>query len=220
MDIAAIKKIMIKNIIIVSLPLIIFICLFLFAEHMQDEYKKDISNFERRIVQLNNELQNVRTKAKEFAGSLRLWKQLDENKKDLVGLQITKAQEIIEKYKNEFLIIDMNSEFARPESLNEEFKRENAEVVSSKITINFKSINDVYALSFVGNILNDIPGYVTINKFVINRKSDVSDEILYNISQGKLVGLVDVKMELDWRDLQQLSTRPSNQSELEIDDNI
>ena len=72
-------------------------------------------------------------------------------------------------------------------------------VMDSPITIDLSALDDVDVYRFVYLLNYGFPGHITINSLTIERKAQVTPEVLKSIGTGNPQVLVGAKMELDWR---------------------
>jgi hypothetical protein len=72
-------------------------------------------------------------------------------------------------------------------------------VMESPITVDLAAVDDLDVYRFIYFLNYGFPGHITINSLNIERKGDVSPEVLKSIGTGKPPELITAKMELDWR---------------------
>lgn len=72
-------------------------------------------------------------------------------------------------------------------------------VMESPISVDLAAVDDLDIYRFIYFLNYGFPGHITINTLNIERKGDVSPEVLKAIGTGTPPELITAKMELDWR---------------------
>jgi hypothetical protein len=72
-------------------------------------------------------------------------------------------------------------------------------VMESPISVELSAVDDLDIYRFIYFLNYGFPGHITINKLNIERKANVTPEILKQIGTGNPPEIVAAKMELDWR---------------------
>ena len=69
-------------------------------------------------------------------------------------------------------------------------------LLRSGVTVEFESISDLHAFSFLDNFIKNSPGLVSIKSIEMERKADMSSEVVTQLQSGQNVPLVTTKMQL------------------------
>lgn len=72
-------------------------------------------------------------------------------------------------------------------------------VMESPITVELAAVDDLDVYRFIYFLNYGFPGHITINSLNIERKGDISPEVLKSIGTGMPPELISAKLELDWR---------------------
>ena len=71
-------------------------------------------------------------------------------------------------------------------------------MVREGITLEFDSISDLHAQSFIRHLLGYAPGFVRLDSIDMQRKGDLSPQAIAQLKAGQNLGLVSTKLELTW----------------------
>lgn len=72
-------------------------------------------------------------------------------------------------------------------------------VMESPITVELSAVDDLDVYRFIYYLNYGFPGHITINNLDIERKAQVTPNVLKEIGTGNPPQVVSAKMELDWR---------------------
>lgn len=72
-------------------------------------------------------------------------------------------------------------------------------VMESPITVELSAVDDLDVYRFIYYLNYGFPGHITIKSLDIERKAEVTANILKDIGQGNPPQIISAKMELDWR---------------------
>lgn len=72
-------------------------------------------------------------------------------------------------------------------------------VMESPITVNLSAIDDLDVYRFIYYLNYGFPGHITINNLSMERKLDVTPDVLKQIGTGAPPEIVSATMELEWR---------------------
>lgn len=81
---------------------------------------------------------------------------------------------------------------------SEAFKKKTFEGITSKVVLNFGAMTDEQIYRFIEAILTQFPGYIKITRFELERKGDITDDVLLAASRGKFPDLVTGVVEFNW----------------------
>lgn len=72
-------------------------------------------------------------------------------------------------------------------------------LLESSIDVNLKAIDDIDIVSYVSFLEKNFPGHLTIDRFTVTRRANISDTILRAIAGGNTPGLVEGQLMMTWR---------------------
>lgn len=72
-------------------------------------------------------------------------------------------------------------------------------VMESPITVELSAVDDLDVYRFLYYLNYGFPGHITINSLDIERKAEITPNVLKEIGTGNPPQIVSAKMELDWR---------------------
>lgn len=82
---------------------------------------------------------------------------------------------------------------------NLELLRHNYEIlIHDGMSISFDAMSDQHVFSFLESMLKESPGFIRINKFSIQRKSDIDRAILEQMRAGYAPLTTETKIEFNW----------------------
>lgn len=205
MRLAVAKKDLLAKIVICSLVIVITLISvwYVQAQFNDRESKRDWLYVD--IRDLESKLAGLNRKTLAFSKGVKIWEGFSEEKRALNGLRITKAQHILKNLEKRYKLTNVNIYVSKPESLENAGTTETVELVSSKVNISFRALTDAYVLAFIAALEKEMPGYVQINTFNMSRANLVTKEVLRQILDGKLPGLVNANLEFVWTDFHNIS---------------
>lgn len=159
------------------------------------------------VNSLNAKLEGLNRKTLEFSDAVKAWEKMDEADKQLQGLQISKANELLKEYEKLYKLSEMSTTFSKPQELSEGIVSETVKVIDSQVVINFKALSDEYALNFIHALENQLPGYVQITSFSLTKDAQITKDILERVARGETPPLVVGNVEFIWRELKYIPTK-------------
>lgn len=117
----------------------------------------------------------------------------------LADLNRDKAQDWISEAASELQLSELNGAFDPVVNIDgANFKKKTLQGVTSKVTLTFSALTDEQLYRFLEAVIVDFPGYVKVNKVVLEKKGDINDAILIAAGRGKFVPLVSGQLEFNW----------------------
>lgn len=166
-----------------------------------DALKSDIADLNNKLTIFNRKIQDIREATK-------LWQRLNDKHKKSEGLRIDSIKKIFDDYKKQYKLSEATLDLSTPTELTDMYKTDTTVVVSSNVSVKFKVISDEYALSFVDAVMNNLPGYVKLEKLSLTRIGEITDETLLRVSRGEIPELVTGEITFQWRDLKNTTGKP------------
>lgn len=175
-----------------------------YLEKTIDDISQKKDWLRNEVNTIKDQLDGLNKKTLEFSEAVKTWESLPSGKKELQGLRINKAKDILDGYKIKYKLPVLETAFSKPteEKLND--SRDSSEtiiVISSNVSIQFEGLTDQYIIGFIQELMKDFPGYIQVTNLVITRAGEPTKEILRKISLGEMPGLIKGKIEFIWRDL-------------------
>ncbi len=152
------------------------------------------------INSLRSKINNLDEQKVELANAVEIWKVLTEEQKALSGIQITQAEQVLQKLYKEFFLDNVSTTFSKPALLDvKDMQKNMVEVeVSDNNVMSFSAYSDNQVYGFIAALQNEFPGYVKITELKINRLELPSPSALRLISEGKVPMLVQVNIGFTW----------------------
>jgi hypothetical protein len=72
-------------------------------------------------------------------------------------------------------------------------------LVSTELTITMTGITDLDLLAFARGVVDELPGDVRVVALSLERRSEASPDLLARLRAGEPAGLVDGRLQLEWR---------------------
>ena len=196
MQIAIIRKKIIKNIALTIVFVIFFagsIFLKIYRENLLQERIRNIENEAMKTSQQATEMEQKATEAKKYRD---VWKTLSNEKKMIIGIKSEKVTETIdiiaEKYHSQIDSVKLSI----PQNMQgESFDYKTVVVVASKVTLLFKVFTDIDALNFLIDLKKSIPNYIVFKTVEIKKEKKYEQEDYLNIAIKKPGGLIICKTE-------------------------
>lgn len=158
---------------------------------------------QNEISSQNQNITRARNDANDFQQAVNTWNNLNASQKQKQGVNIDKARELIDQLKIKYRIQRIDVNMTSP-IINNDIRRKNGtkdfQIEESIVKINFDTITDIYALSFINALAKQLPGFVKITDVKLERVGQVNPAILEKIAQGTFPVLVKGKMDFIWQD--------------------
>jgi hypothetical protein len=200
MNTSELKKRIITNAVTSVACLAIFAGCVFYNIHKNQQIKKELETIASEAAQIEAQTIELKDKTLDVKKHIATWQKLDEKKKSTNGiLKSDEIDKILLKSAEKYNISDPIIKISFPENLSDGiFSLSTITVLSSTVTINFKSVDDVRALGFVNDFINSLPGYVVVSGFELKKDKSYSNEDLIAISSGKEVAAVSGNINFFW----------------------
>ena len=172
-----------------------------------DDYQRKHTWLKNDIADLNGKLSGLNKKTLEFSEAVKTWESMSEEDKNLQGLRINDAKDLLDKLQEKYKISSVKISFSKPEEILGDYTTDTVVMISSIISMSFDAISDEFAYKFIEDITSEFPGYVQIKSFSIKEATPVTKEIIKKISIGEDVSIIPVTLEFYWHDLKYKGTR-------------
>lgn len=189
-----------KLIINVSVIVLSMIACFFFDKEIVDlKAKKDW--LDNDIKKLKSKIEAITKKDLALSKAIETWELFSDKQRELSGLRITEAKDLIEEYGEEFLLSDIDLVILKPKDALDFGTSDFIKLQVSDVTISFRSINDAFALNFLAKFQHDFPGYVKIKSFNLSKEQEVTPDFLKKIAAGEDASLVKGQINFNWYDM-------------------
>ncbi|CEI84831.1 hypothetical protein DRF75_03330 [Ehrlichia minasensis] len=155
--------------------------------HIADEIRK-----------LNFEVMDVHKHEAVLNDSGILWQEISTSNiyststfyKENVGTLITN---LCKKY----YLFNSQINISSPKIVNHLYNKQYIDVIKSRVDINFSSISDEYVFLFLNAVRHDVSGYVKVVNFNIEKKTDITNEVLHSALKGEAVATISGHVSFD-----------------------
>lgn len=90
------------------------------------------------------------------------------------------------------------------------FPLKTGEMIRSEVKITFDSITDHSVLTFISVLQKELPGAVFMKDIKINRTSDLSRNVLMELSNHRIIPIVNAEVVFDWIGIREESKDKAN----------
>ncbi len=162
---------------------------------------QEASNIDKQAQSLKMEYDRFETINKAY------YEQVPQNKRENDKLasaveRIKVARPIIESLKALYQFDQLDITFSPVEADEKNYDTKNVRVMSNKVIVDFGAASDELVLSFLDSLITELPGYIQLETFDINREQDITQDVLNRIGQNKeAVSLVTGRMTFLWKTL-------------------
>ena len=166
----------------------------------KDSLKGKIEAISNETSRLMAEAADLESKTTELKKYKKLWSNLTDNRKIIAGIKMDDVNAKLATLAEKYAISSQVIKVTLPETMKGGlFERSTITVVSTTASLNFQALTDVKALSFIEEFINYIPGYVVVTGVQIKKgDKNYTTEDLVSISTGKVVGLINAKVDFVW----------------------
>jgi hypothetical protein len=166
----------------------------------EDSLKGKIEAISNETSRIRAEAADLESKTIELKKYKKLWSNLTDNRKIIAGIKMDDVNAKLATLAEKYAISSQMIKVTLPETMKGGlFERSTITVVSTTATLNFQALTDVKALSFIEEFINYIPGYVVVTGVQIKKgDKNYTTEDLVSISTGKVVGLINAKVDFVW----------------------
>lgn len=204
------KKILIRALIyIAAIAVLVAVCIYL--DNLKTEFANKRDRLRNDTFSLNRKLDGLSKKVLELSDAIQVWEEAGGNNQQLNGLRINDAKDLLDEWEKKYKLSEVKTSFEKPERLQEKkLQTDIISVIGSNVNITFKAITDEHVYNFINELLEEYPGYIWIRSFDIKKSGEVTKEILQKIALGDKPNLIEVRLDLVWRDLKYNGPIPSN----------
>jgi hypothetical protein len=169
-------------------------------------FSSDKKSQDVEIAAINTQTQQIKDRSAEYISKSaetrkykEIWKNIPENQKNLDGFKIDDVNKLLNKLSEKYYISTPSIKISVPENLKDGiFDRKSIYLTYSTVNIVFNALDDVKAISFLSEFVNNLIGYVIITNLDVKRTKKYTQTDLVDISTGKNSGFIAVKLDFTW----------------------
>ncbi len=191
----AIINFSISGILLIMLGAIIF-----YNSSQKAVLQSKINQTKSETSRIKAQTEELQTKEAEIKKYLELWKQIEHNKKSVSGIKMDNVNTILDVVSAKYNVKNTKIKVTLPETLKEGiFNRKTVNILYTTAALEFQTVTDIAAISFVVEFINSLPGYVIIDNLEIKKsKPQYSEQDFVDIASGKSAGLINGKIDFFW----------------------
>lgn len=204
---ALLTKHLIKDVIILSLILVIFGGATGYAYYYIESQTKRQQDVSSNIDQMNGKIVLIKSNYEKANVSIDVYKEISD-KLEAGELQTDdKAlRETLLSLKEKFRLSQLNLKLEPDVAYRGNSLIANNSVVGVKyrsVELRLGAMSDIHIYSFVGFLLGELSGIVKVEDFSIRREKNISKEALFRISNGAIPQAVTAQLKFFWVDLKE-----------------
>jgi len=158
-----------------------------------------LKNINSEVSKLDKKSQDLESKQKEITKYIHIWKNLKENKKSLIGINMDEVNSMLDSLSRKYFVVGTDIKLGLPNLIKSGiFNTKKIDVVYTKAILKFKALDDASSMRFLNDFFQNIPGYYAIHNISIERRSTLSNQDFVSISKGKFPNIINVSTEFSW----------------------
>lgn len=196
-----IKKKMIKESAIAGAVIAILGAVFFFIDMQLEETTMELSTLQSELQEIGRSTSDLERKYQIVSTSLVKFNELNSQMKNgdftINGKDAIETFRVLdEKYRtmNLNLNIPQNADIVSDEAA----PRKAIDIKKMPLTLDFFAYSDVHALSLIDEMIRSLNGFLKFNEFSLTRQTQVSMELLAELSRGGKSNVIATSMKLDW----------------------
>ena len=213
----AVRELKNKILLLIILVLALSIIYFYNSKTVEEERKlstssKDLLN---KLAVLKNDISSAQK-------ALKVWESgVNKRFKDRNGIKIKDANKVLEELKAVFKLKNITINLTNPEKRIDGPQSNTIKVVYSYGTLNFANNTDIDTFRFIDTFIKDIPGFIQVKNLEITRPKEDEAKLIQEIESGHLDnGIVKIKMEFVWLDIQDIDNKLSQNNKNSFNNNL
>ncbi len=187
--------------ILVGVGILINIILFIQTR----SYKSDLDKIKSEIIAQEGKYNKTREGLGAATLLLDVYKDIRKDRHiqtefvDDITSRIKEAREPLQFLKDKYRLSQLDITITPPTAMKEAFlKRENYIANASKVTLRFSGLTDELVLSFVHELFDEFPGYVSITSLDLEKVGDINEQTVATIKTGVFPILVKGILVFEW----------------------
>lgn len=168
----------------------------------------ELTSLKKEMGKMTNQIASSLKEIKAVIEALESYKNFAEkNKPTVSGLdkpasRIREARPIIEDLKDRYKFGALDVTFSNIETGDESTASEDYKVVKNNIEIIYTAVTDELVLSFIHDMLTQLPGYLQLSNFTIQRRVDIIPNLVQELAkQPQFPPLVEGTIVFSWKTL-------------------
>lgn len=213
MKITVLKRKITLSLVLSALLLSGSIAFYMFTADHLNNLKSQKKRIDLGTSRYNSKISDVRNKAIEVKKYLGMWDKISDNKKITAGIRMDDVNATLNQLSRKHNITNHKITVALPKEIKTGiFKRTTISTLHTVAFLEFKSINDLTALTFVTEFINSLPGYAVINRLTLEKEKNYQIVDLIKISTGKGVGVINGEVTISWYAFKNKEDKKSNKA--------
>jgi len=166
---------------------------------LNSSFIKEFDKITLEVTNIKEKTSEIEKKSLENKKYMKLWSQIDDQKKSLNGIKVDDLKKMIDTIAEKYSISNSTFKVSVPENFSSSvFKNETISILFTIVELNFNAYHDIKAIQFVNDVMNNIHGYRIINKFEIFKEREYDVKDYFDISAEKIFGIVRGKLVFSW----------------------
>jgi hypothetical protein len=165
----------------------------------KSEAERKTMTINSEIAQITAQTSQLRSKSMEVQKYTAIWKTLPEYKKNTSGIKVDDINKQFDVVADTYGISGQKITITLPEQIESGiFQRTTFDVFTADVSIDFKALDDIKALSFLADFFQNLPGYKIVTSFDLNKKSSYQLKDIAEISSGNSNRAVEAQLKFFW----------------------
>ena len=199
--IAAIRKKIIFNGIILGILGAIILSIYFFGESQQNQKTEKLSKLKSEIKRIEENLEKAKNKISDAKKYKAIWLDASKSKKNFDHIRISDIRKRFNNLAKEYNLSDPSITIQSPKEIsNGIYNNESLETISVSFNIKFNTILDSKALQFINQFKETFTGFIIVEEVSLNKinADSFNQNDLIEISKGKAVNLVSATAKYSW----------------------
>ncbi len=199
MKIQKLRKTLIANLVIALILFISLIAIIFYLKNLEDSQNQELKNIQMQTVDIIVKTSEIESKMIDIRKYREIWNLIGENKKIIRNVKIEEINKILDDVAKTHNILGPKIQLTMPQKINNgNIKKKSFDVFYSSGILEFVAFDDVLAVEFIEDFSKNMPGYLVITLFEIEKVKDYSMQDLSEISKGTKIGAIKAKINFIW----------------------
>lgn len=194
---------------------IIIACLaqgYLLLEKYHASLEQEYTWMKNDINALKGKIDTLNKKTIEFSEATGKWEALPEKERQLQGLRLTEAKEMIDALEKTYHLHITNTSFSKPKTLGASFTTETVETFLSEISLSVTALSDEHIFQFLQKMYEGFPGFIQLTSFSLIRTENIDKDVLIAVAKGETPALVKADIVFSWVDFKYIQKKENREA--------
>ena len=186
-----------------------FYCIYLFMDKSIhsgiENVNKEITTISWDSVVVDQQVQKTKNAIQDINKARILWKDISDQHKLHLGIQIDKGTEILRKLEKKYSLpkpIQVHlTNITDATDATDLQSITHVKVKQTMVTLEVYAVTDTILYNIIEDIYDQFPGYITMKELYITR-SQVDDEVIKNIKKSNDQSVMHMQLKFIWKDLE------------------